>query len=182
MNPGDRPAWGADWAWGLPLILLTVVFHAYFLSRIVESVSHRLDGQHPLGHLRHTPILIVGGTALAATILHGVEGTIWAVVYRLLGASPDFKSAVLYSLEAMTSYGHENLFLAPHWRLLGALEALSGWILFGLTTAFLFAVIQRAWPNTRAGRPRLLEHDAATSVLNKSKSEAEGTNRVTATL
>ncbi|MGA8677439.1 MAG: hypothetical protein WB621_19670, partial [Candidatus Acidiferrales bacterium] len=92
------------------------------------------------------------------------------------------KSAVLYSLEAMTSYGHENLFLAPHWRMLGALEALSGWILFGLTTAFLFAVIQRAWPNTRAERPRLLEHDAANSVVNKSKSEAEGTNRVTASL
>jgi hypothetical protein len=60
---------------------------------------------------------------------------------------------MLYSLEAMTSYGHENLFLASHWRMLGALEALSGWILFGLTTAFLFAVIQRAWPNKDAERP-----------------------------
>lgn len=163
MNPGYTPAWGGDWAWGLPLILLTVVFHAYCLSRIVEFVSDRLARQRPLGHLLHAPILIVGGTALSATILHGVEGAVWAVVYRLLGASPDFKSAVLYSLEAMTSYGHENLFLAPHWRMLGALEALSGWILFGLTTAFLFAVIQRAWPDTRAERPRAVESGAATS-------------------
>jgi len=53
----------------------------------------------------------------------------------------------------MTSYGHENLFLASHWRMLGALEALTGWILFGLTTAFLFAVIQRAWPYKDAERP-----------------------------
>jgi hypothetical protein len=75
------------------------------------------------------------------------------VAYRLLGASPDYKSAMLYSLEAMTSYGHENLFLASHWRMVGALEALSGWILFGLTPAFLFAVIQRAWPNKDAERP-----------------------------
>jgi hypothetical protein len=153
MNPADAPAWGADWAWGVPLILLTVVFHAYCLSRIVENFSARLDGKHALGRLSSTPIFIVGGTALSATILHGLEGAVWAVVYRLLGASPDVKSAVLYSLEAMTSYGHENLFLAPHWRMLGALEALSGWILFGLTTAFLFAVIQRAWPNNHAERP-----------------------------
>jgi hypothetical protein len=152
MNLGDAPAWGADWAWGVPLILLTVVFHAYCLSRIVENVSARLDGKYALEHFLSTPILIVGGTALAATILHGLEGAVWAVLYRLLGASPDLKSAVLYSLEAMTSYGHENLFLAPHWRMLGALEALSGWILFGLTTAFLFAVIHRAWPNTDAQR------------------------------
>jgi hypothetical protein len=27
---------------------------------------------------------------------------------------------------------------------MGALEALNGWLLFGLTTAFLFAVINRA--------------------------------------
>jgi hypothetical protein len=37
--------------------------------------------------------------------------------------------------------------------MLGALEALTGWILFGLTTAFLFAVIQRAWPYKDAERP-----------------------------
>ena len=152
MNPGDTRAWGADWAWGIPLILLTVVFHAYCLSRIVENVSDRLGG-HALGQFLTAPIFIVGGTALSATILHGLEGAVWAVVYRLLGALPDLKSAALYSLEAMTSYGHENLFLAPHWRMLGALEALSGWIVFGLTTAFLFAVIQRAWPKNRAERP-----------------------------
>lgn len=153
MIPGDAPAWGVDWAWGLPLILLTVVFHAYCLSRIVEDVSGKLDGEHALGHLSSSPIFMVGGTALSATILHGLEGAVWAVAYRLLGASPDYKSAILYSLEAMTSYGHENLFLASHWRMLGAPEALTGWILFGLTTAFLFAVIQRAWPYKDAERP-----------------------------
>jgi len=61
------------------------------------------------------------------------------------GALPDIKSAILYSLNAMTSYGHANLYLASRWQMLGALEALSGWILFGLTTAFLFSAIQKAW-------------------------------------
>jgi hypothetical protein len=55
---------------------------------------------------------------------------------------------MLYSLSAMTSYGHADLFLAPHWRMMGFLEALNGWILFGLTTAFLFTVIQKAWSHT----------------------------------
>jgi hypothetical protein len=31
---------------------------------------------------------------------------------------------------------------------MGALEALNGWILFGLTTAFLFTVMQRARSRT----------------------------------
>jgi hypothetical protein len=87
----------------------------------------------------------MGGAALSATILHGLEGSIWAGAYRLLGALPDRKSAMLYSLNAMTSYGHVSVDLEPHWQMMGAFEALNGWILFGLTTAFLFTVIQRAW-------------------------------------
>ena len=59
---------------------------------------------------------------------------------------PDDKSAVLYSLEAITTYGHNDLYLADHWRLMGALEALNGMLLFGLTTAFLYGLIQRVWP------------------------------------
>ena len=52
---------------------------------------------------------------------------------------------MLYSLSAMTSYGHANLCLEEKWQLMGALEALNGMLLFGFTTAFLFAMIQRVW-------------------------------------
>ena len=68
---------------------------------------------------------------------------IWAAAYRYLGALPDTQSAVLYSMSAMTSYGHANIFLEARWQLMGALESLNGMMLFGLTTAFLFAMM---WP------------------------------------
>jgi hypothetical protein len=45
----------------------------------------------------------------------------------------------------MTSYGHANLDLGVHWQLMGALEALNGWLLFGLTTAFLFGMVDKIW-------------------------------------
>ncbi len=45
-----------------------------------------------------------------------------------------------------TTYGHANLFLKDRLQLMGALEALNEMLLFGLTTAFLFAMIQRVWP------------------------------------
>ncbi len=59
---------------------------------------------------------------------------------------------MLYSLNAMTSYGHTNLRLDDHWHLLGAMEALNGWLLFGLSTAFLFAVIERVSSHVRRRR------------------------------
>jgi hypothetical protein len=42
----------------------------------------------------------------------------------------------------MTTFGHADVHLVHHWQLMGALEALNGVILFGLSTAFLFSVMQ----------------------------------------
>jgi hypothetical protein len=97
--------------------------------------------------------VIPGITTLAAACLHGIETAIWAIAYMLLGALPDFRTAMLYSLNAMTSYGHTSLDLEDRWQLMGALEAMNGWILFGLTTAFLFAVIQKVWFGPRDSTP-----------------------------
>lgn len=61
------------------------------------------------------------------------------------------KQRYFNSLSAITTYGHSQLFLADRWRLMGALEALNGVILIGLTTALLYGLIQRVWPvETRA--------------------------------
>jgi hypothetical protein len=148
MEPGNVAAWGADWAWGLPLIVVNVVFHAWALGLINKDVTSRLSSPAQPRQHAFRSAFVIGGTALSATMLHAVEVLSWAVAYRLLGGLPDNKSATLYSLNAMTSYGHANLYLAPHWQMMGALEALDGWILFGLTTAFLFTVVQRVWSPT----------------------------------
>jgi hypothetical protein len=96
----------------------------------------------------------MGLVILLVTILHGFEGMIWAGAYRFLDALPDGRSAMLYSLSAMTTYGHENLHLKAQWQLMGAFEALNGTLLFGLTTAFLFAVIREVWDTKRARRSK----------------------------
>jgi hypothetical protein len=146
ISPADVGTWIGDWAWGVPLIVLTVVIHVCGLALIGGKFVAVLE--EPLGRHSFMPkfAVVIGVTSLLATLLHGMEGGIWAAAYRLLGALPDNRSAMLYSLSAMTTYGHANLYLKPHWQLLGALEALNGMLLFGLTTAFLFAGIQRVWP------------------------------------
>ena len=140
--------WSASWAWSLPLIAVTVVFHSFGLGLINRQVCLFLNGNGK-NHVSHwlSP-LVMGGAALCATILHGFEGSMWAIAYRRLDALPDRKSAMLYSLNAVTTYGHADLHLKGEWQLMGAFEALNGWILFGLTAAFLFTVIQKLWPHT----------------------------------
>ncbi len=138
--------WGADWAWSLPLIALTVMLHAGGLGVIGPQVS-RLRKTVLRGH----PFAVVGLTATLITCLHALEAVIWAAAYRMLGALPSFHNAILYSLSAMTSYGHTTLTLALQWELMGALESLNGWIVFGLSTAFLFSILQREWQREAGG-------------------------------
>ncbi len=146
MNPTDAGTWIGDWAWSLPLIVLTVVIHVCGLALIGERVVGVMSDSVDRRSFMPKFALVMGVTALLATILHGIEGAIWAAAYRFLGALPDNRTAMLYSLSAMTTYGHADLYLTDHWRLMGALEALNGMLLFGLTTAFMFAMIQRVWP------------------------------------
>jgi hypothetical protein len=141
LDLGMSNSWAFDWLWSLPLIVLSVVIHAYVLGLLNKRIMKALGSA-----LHRSEFFVVGATVLSVIILHGFEGAIWAVAYRLLGAMPDDKSAMLYSLNAITTYGHDNLRLEPGWQMMGALEALNGCIMFGLTTAFLFNVIQKAWP------------------------------------
>ena len=152
MNTVDAGGWSGNWAWSLPLIVVNVVIHVIDLALINESVVRLLSSARERRRSMPTFALVMGVAALLATVLHGIEAATWATVYQLLGALPNIKSAMLYSLSAMTSYGHANLFLEEQWQLMGALEALNGMLLFGLTTAFLFAMIQKVWPLGSGGR------------------------------
>ncbi len=144
-------AWSNNWAWGLPLILLTVLVHAFGLVLIRDQVLLELP---LILHARRSSVVLavlIALTVLLLTLLHAAEAGAWAGAYVVLGARPDLASAMLYSLSAMTSYGHADVFLAQHWQLMGAIEALNGMMLFGLSTAFLFGVLREHWP-TKARR------------------------------
>jgi hypothetical protein len=140
--------WSSDWAWGMPLLMLTVVFHVYVFVMIVKVLVLKVHSERSARNLAHF-FVAIALTALCAAALHGLEAMAWAVLYIGVGAMSDLSTSMLYSLSAITSYGHSNVFLEERWKLLGAIEAMNGLILFGLTTAFLFAAIEEVRPLRR---------------------------------
>ena len=141
--------WSHDWAWSLPLIVLTTVIHVIVLGFASAKGVEILNNSD----LRHEFLLgfcvLIGAITFIATLLLAVESFLWAMTYQIVGATTGYKAAMLYSLSAITCYGHANVFLAPRWQMMGALEALNGIILFGLTTAFFYDVIQAFRPLAR---------------------------------
>lgn len=86
MNVGDAGAWSGNWAWSLPLIVLTVVIHVIGLGLINEGVVQLLSGAMERRGFLAKFAVVMGVTALLATVLHRIEAATWAAAYRLLGA------------------------------------------------------------------------------------------------
>jgi hypothetical protein len=134
------------WAWGLLLIALTIAIHVTAVAAMVSAV-HRIRLRLEAGRLGMAALLAIAigavtvmGLLLAA--LHGIEAAFWAAAYLWLGAlgSPD--AALLYSIDSMATRGASGFVLQTHWQMMGALEAVDGMLLFGISTAFLFTVLQ----------------------------------------
>jgi len=78
-----------------------------------------------------------------AILAHLAEVAFWGVLFMVCGEFPDFGTAFYHSAVNYTSLGYGDVVMTPAWRLLGPLEAANGLLLFGVTTAMVFAVLQR---------------------------------------
>ena len=76
-------------------------------------------------------------------LLHVVEITAWAAAYALMQAMPDIQSALYFSAVTYTTTGYGDLVLPSQWRLVGAVEALTGILMCGWSTGFFFEVVRR---------------------------------------
>ena len=78
--------------------------------------------------------------ALAA---HLIEIALWAAVFMVCGEFHEFGTAYYHSAVNYTTLGYGDLIMSPKWRLLGPLEAANGILMFGVSTAMIFALILR---------------------------------------
>ena len=140
----------ASWTLGLSLIVLTIAIHTTGVVLMAFGLETRIRvhvDKYKLDRLRAIPIVIghIGAIALILATLHGLEGVLWASAYRLLGALDSFTDASVYSLATMTTFEIQGLALSSRWQMISALEAVNGVLLFGISTAFIFAVMQAYW-------------------------------------
>jgi hypothetical protein len=151
-----------NWTWSLSLIVITIVIHATgiaFMALVLHEVRDRIHGKGVWARRRALTILIglIGATGLLLAVLHGLEAGIWAIAYRWIGALRSPAEAMLFSIDSITTLGASGPMLEQRWRIMGALEAADGMLLFGISTAFIFAVMQAYSPLIIANRHRL-EH------------------------
>ena len=144
----------ASWTASLALIVLTTAVHSFgivVLSLLGVRVHAYLKGQR-LHFWQAVVILamIIGAIGLSLAVLHGVEAALWAAAYLWLGALDTLVQALLYSVDSMTTRGASGLVLHQHWQFMGAMEAVAGMLMFGISTAYVFQVLLLYWPDLQA--------------------------------
>jgi hypothetical protein len=74
---------------------------------------------------------------------HLLQFATWALIFMWLGQFTDFQTAFYHSAVNFTSLGYGDIVMDENWRLLGALEAANGVLMFGLTAGSILSVMNR---------------------------------------
>jgi voltage-gated potassium channel len=108
------------------------------LRRVIESTSAP----------RRVALLV--RLFLGIVFLHLLQVGLWALIFYYRAPQlPTLEAAAYFSLVTYTTIGFGDIVLGPGWRLLASLEGLTGILLIGWSTAFVFAVVNRMYEHWR---------------------------------
>lgn len=133
---------------GGTLLALTVAIHAAVLSAMLNRLRERGRGDVPLGFWAYSWLLarIAGVTVLA----HLLEIALWAGFYAWQKALPSLEASFYFSSVTYATIGYGDVVLPETWRLLAAIEGLTGILMCGWSAAFFFAVVSNLYTRKRS--------------------------------
>jgi Ion channel len=127
---------------GAIAVLCTIFIHALALGAVVNFFRHeRRLGRAGAGLWIDLAIVVL--VISCAFVAHLIEIALWAVLFVICGEFQEFGLAYYHSAVNYTTLGYGDVIMTPLWKLLGPLEAADGALMFGVSTAMIFAVIVR---------------------------------------
>ena len=126
---------------GVLTSFFTILVHSLLPRVIIRGVLHHIARGR--GGIWLWDVVLVIKFTLLTLAAHFVEIALWALSFVLCGEFSNFAFALYYSGVTYTTLGDSTTVLSARWRLLEPIEAANGMLMFGVTTAIIFAVIVR---------------------------------------
>jgi hypothetical protein len=127
---------------GSVAVLCTILIHALAVTATVTLFRYeRKRGRPGTGLLVDLAIIVL--TVAFAFVAHLVDIALWAVLFVLCGEFKEFAGAYYHSAVNYSTLGYGDVVMSQSWKLLAPLEATDGALMFGVSAAMVFAVIQR---------------------------------------
>jgi Ion channel len=125
---------------GLPAMLLCLILQALFVIFSVRGYARfrtRMTGSDNL--LQNIVLLSV--VMLAMLVGNCLQMAIWATLFVVMGEFDQFATALYFSGVTFATLGYGDLVMSEQWRLLSAIEAANGILMFGVSTAVMTAAV-----------------------------------------
>jgi len=127
---------------GLPTILLCLVLQA---AVTFWSVRYYINQSNRKAVITG-PFVQIRSLLVAMIVLilgNFLQIMIWGSLFMALGEFDELYEAVYHSAVNFSSLGYGDVVMSASWRLLGPLEAADGMLMFGVSTALIFTLINR---------------------------------------
>lgn len=128
---------------GTLMMVLTTLVHSIFM--VVTFYMLEFWATHGSTERPPARLTVVSGTILLLFTAAFVEVAVWAGAYLAVGAINGLETSLYFSMVTFTTLGYGDVVLTEQWRLLAAIEAANGIIMFGWSTALVIAVVQRTF-------------------------------------
>ncbi|ODS02859.1 hypothetical protein AUC71_12975 [Methyloceanibacter marginalis] len=134
---------------GAIMIVVTTLIQGVFTMVGIERLRDHLERHRTNSLLRGT--LSVAAFVLWLFLAMILEVWTWATLYIALGAISPLEKAVYFSTVTFTTLGFGDITLGEEWRLLSSFEAANGLLMFGWSTALVFAAVQWVYTGLKRG-------------------------------
>ena len=124
------------------MALLMTLIHGIGLiaiARLLRLRKKRLEERD----FDYGALLLMGMVGMLVFALHTLEIGVFALFYVAVGAIDTLGDALFYSAAAYATLGRTEEYFPSDWRLVGAFEALIGFLLIGWSTAFIVNTMNR---------------------------------------
>lgn len=122
------------------MIVATTLIQSTFMVGGVAMLRAHLIRSAAKSHIQAA--LVLAGFVLWLFLSTIFQVTAWAGLYLFLGALPELEEALYFSTVTFTTAGYGDITLGAEWRLLSSFEAANGLLMFGWSTALVFAAVQ----------------------------------------
>ena len=132
-------------------LLSALSFGIHFLGIVgLIGVLRRLNERpRALASILSQAVFILGIVG-SLSLLHSIQIWLYAFVFLILGEFNNVADALYYSISTFTTVGFGDLNLTERWRIFGATESMTGFLMIGWSTAFLVSVSTRLFAFERS--------------------------------
>ena len=128
---------------GCIFALLTMAIQITAVVLMLQYLINIVQEEHPKYTGMKLNAYVISVVMLMLFIGHMVQVAVWAVLFMQLGEFSDFLTAFYHSMVNFASLGYGDIVMSEDWRLLGAIEASNGVLMFGLTAGAVLSVMAR---------------------------------------